>query len=224
MYQRRIGYWILLEVVEGGGWKGSYSELEEVVGRLEEEGEKRWREEKRKEKGKREGRNGGREWKEMGRLAREVLWEIEERKRREEGRGEEEEEDGEMITLHGMRKNLADEKKGREEERKRADEEKRKREESEQKAVEEKNRADEEKRKREELERRADEEKREMEERIRNLEQKMNERKYTTITSLDGLSISFPQSDGIKREGNTIIHHGSTSERNCFIGEEMTSV
>ena len=32
---------IVLEVVEGGGWKGSYSELEDVVGRLEEEGKKR---------------------------------------------------------------------------------------------------------------------------------------------------------------------------------------
>ena len=61
---------ILLEVVEGGGWKGSYEELEEVVGRLEEEGKKRWIE-KRGEKG---GRGGGREWKEMGRLAHSVGW------------------------------------------------------------------------------------------------------------------------------------------------------
>ena len=44
------------------------------------------------------------------------------------------------------------------------------------------------------------------------------------ITSLDGTTVTIPQSDGIKREGNTIIHHGSKSYRNCFIGGEMTSV
>ena len=45
-----------------------------------------------------------------------------------------------------------------------------------------------------------------------------------TITSLDGISVIFPKSDEIKREGNTIIHHGSNSYRNCFIGGEMISV
>ena len=35
---------IVLEMVEGGGWRGEYSELESVVGRLEEEGKKRWKE------------------------------------------------------------------------------------------------------------------------------------------------------------------------------------
>ena len=99
---------IVLEVVEGGGWKGSYSELEEVVGRLEEEGKKRWME-KRGEK----GRGGGREWKEMGRLAHEVGWAIEERRGREEGRGG----DGSMITLQEMKKNLEEEKKKVEEEK-----------------------------------------------------------------------------------------------------------
>ena len=48
--------------------------------------------------------------------------------------------------------------------------------------------------------------------------------KYPTITLLDELTVVFPQSDGIKREGNTIIHHGPTSWRNCFIGGVMTSV
>ena len=67
---------IVLEGVEGGGWRGGYEELEEVVGRLEEEGEREWRE--RKEK--REGKNGGREWKEMGRLTREVRYEREQRR------------------------------------------------------------------------------------------------------------------------------------------------
>ena len=137
---------IVLELVEGGGWRGSYSELEEVVGRLEEEGKKRWIE-KRGEK----GRGGRREWKEMGRLAHDVGWAIEERKMvSEEGRKG----DGEMISLRGMKKNLADEKKKVEEEKKRAEEEKKGREEErrmkeeEKRKREEENRADEEKRKR----------------------------------------------------------------------------
>ena len=41
------------------------------------------------------------------------------------------------------------------------------------------------------------------------------------ITSLDEIVVIFP---GIKREGNTIIHHRSNSYRNCFIGGVMTSV
>ena len=45
---------IVLEVVEGGMWKGGYEELEEVVGRLEEEGEKGWRERKKERKERRE--------------------------------------------------------------------------------------------------------------------------------------------------------------------------
>ena len=44
------------------------------------------------------------------------------------------------------------------------------------------------------------------------------------IRSLDGTSVIFPVEDDIKREGNTIIHHGSASFRNCFIGGVMTSV
>ena len=183
---------IVLEVVEGGGWKGSYEELEEVVGRLEKEGEKEWRERKgKKREGGGRGNKGGMEWREMGRLAREVGWAIEKRKR--EGEGEE----GEIITLEGMKKNLADEKK----------------------------KAEEEKRKREEERMRAEKEKRELEERIRNLEREVKEPESRLITSLDGTSVIFPQSDGIKREGNTIIHLGSSHlYRNCFIGGEMTSV
>ena len=45
------------------------------------------------------------------------------------------------------------------------------------------------------------------------------------ITSLDDTTVTFPQSDGIKRKRNTIVHHRSTnSNRNCFIGGVMTSV
>ena len=165
---------ILLEVVEGGGWKGKYEELEEVVGRLEEEGKKGWIS-KRREKGK----NCGREWKEMGRLAHEVGWAIEEKRGREEGR-----EDGSMVTLQGMKKNLEEEKvklkekdkqleeekmnlqaekiKIEEEKRKvieidrQLQEEKRRREMSDKKTEEETKRADEEKRMKEEEKKRAD--------------------------------------------------------------------
>ena len=168
---------IVLEVVEGGGWKGDMKELEEVVGRLEEEGKKRWKE-KRGEKGGR----GGIEWREMGRLAHEVGWAIEERKGMGEGRGG----DGEMLTLLGMKKKAEEKDKQLEEERKGREE---------------------------------------MEERVRNLEGLVDEMKYRPIASLDGTSVIFrPSTDGIKKEGNTITHHGSDSCRNCFIGGEMTSV
>ena len=218
---------IVLEMVEGGGWKGSYSELEEVVGRLEEEGKKEWIS-KRREK----GINSGREWKEMGRLAREIGWEIEKRKRMEgrEGRG------GDMITLHGMKKNLEEEKKGREAEKKRADEEQRMKEEEMKKVDEMKKGREEEKRKKEE----AETKNRELENRIERMRVEMEEMKKREdqqkkrkeeeekhsrpIRSLDGTSVVFTPNNGIKREGNTIIHHGPNRDRNCFIGGEMTSV
>ena len=44
------------------------------------------------------------------------------------------------------------------------------------------------------------------------------------ITSLDETSVIFREDDGIKREGNTIIHHGPHSVLNCFIGGVMESV
>ena len=45
------------------------------------------------------------------------------------------------------------------------------------------------------------------------------------ITSLNRISVIFtPNNDYIKREGNTIIHYGPDSDRNCFIGGVMTSV
>ena len=135
---------IVLEVVEGGMWKGGYEELEEVVGRLEEEGEKGWRERKKGRRGER-GRNGGMEWRKMGRLAREVGWGIEKRKRREEGRGGE----GEIISLCGIKKHLEEEKKKveekdkqLEEEKKRGDEEGRLKEEEKRKRIESENKAE----------------------------------------------------------------------------------
>ena len=168
------------------------------------------------------------EWREMGRLAHQVGWAIEKRKGMSEGTGR----DGSMITLQGMKKNLAEEKKGREEEKKGREEEKRLREESEKRADVEKRKKEEaerreaeEKWKREQSERGRAEEKKKMEERIRNLERMVEEMKSHRISSLDGTSVQFPQNDGIKREGNTLIHHGSSgSYRHCFIGGVMTSV
>ena len=116
---------------------------------------------------------------------------------------EEGKEDGDMIRLRGMKKNLEEEKKRREE-RKRMKEE--------------------EKRKKEEEQRRAEAEKHKMEERIKELEQLVDEMKTHSITSLDGVSLTFPQTDNIKREGNIITHTGSILYRNCFIGGVKTSV
>ena len=62
------------------------------------------------------------------------------------------------------------------------------------------------------------------EQRIKTLQRLVDQMKTHLITSLDGVSLTFPQSDGIKREGNIIIHHGSISFRNCFIAGVMTSV
>ena len=219
---------IVLEVVEGGGWKGSYSELEEVVWRLEEEGEKEWRERKK----------GGREWnewKEMGRLAHGVGWGIEKRKKMEGGGGGGQEYS--VISIGSVKKEMAEEKRLREESEKRANEEKKRADEEKRMKEEEKRGREEEKRKREVAER----EKKELEERLKRMNGEMEEKKkreeeernrkeeeekkkYRPITSLDRTSVIFPQTDNIKREGNTIIHHGPDySCRNCFIGGVMTS-
>ena len=182
---------IVLEVVEGGGWKGSYSELEEVVGRLEEEGKKR-----RTESNGAKGQHG---WKEMGRLAHEVGWAIEERKLRD-GRGG----DGEMITLQGMKKNLEEKDKQLEEEKKGREEEKRKKEESER-------------------------EKRGMEERIRSLEREVNETKrliemHPTINSLSHFNLYFSNSSNLTFQGNTITHVGSHTRDTCVFKEILEPV
>ena len=87
---------IVLEVVEGGGWKGGYEELEEVVSGLEEEGEKEWRDRKKKRRG------GWMDWREMGRLSHALVWEIERRKRIET---EGESESG-IVSLGQMQKKL----------------------------------------------------------------------------------------------------------------------
>ena len=208
---------VLLEVVERGGWKGGYEELEEVVGKLEEEGENAWRERNRKREGRGRESKAGLEWREMGRLAREVGWAIEERKCRERKGGE-----GSMITLQGMKKTLADEKKKVEEERRRADEEKRMKE-------EQKKRADDETRKREESERRAEEEKRKMEERIRNLERELDERKHVKepsrrIKSLSEFNLYLSNTSLMNVQGNTIVHTGINSQETCVFKDILEPV
>ena len=184
---------IVLDVVEGGGWKGKYEELEEVVNRLEEEGKKKWME-GRREKGK----NGGREWKEMGRLAHDVGWAIEERKMvSEEGRKG----DGEMISLRGMKKEAEEKDKQIEEEKKGREEEKRMKE-------EEKKRAD-----------RLEAELRELKERQKEEE----DRRSALVTSLQSLPYYATKDDSVTRNGNTL----SGSKSGCqssIIGPELKYV
>ena len=151
--------------------------------------------------------------------------------------------------LQEVTKRMEEEKNGREEEKRkreeaerRAEEEKKKVEEAEKKAEEErrrreeeKNRADEERRKREEAEAQMERMRREMEEMRKKISLPTQTPSATppitpiasaVITSLDGTSVTFtPNNDGIMREGNTIINHGSdVLNRNCFIGGEMRSV
>ena len=218
---------IVLEIVEGGGWRGSYSELEEVVGRLEEEGEKEWRERRKKKKrGGGGGGGGGMEWREMGRLAREVGWGIEEQKKKEEGRGG----DGKMISLRGMKKELEEEKKRADKSEKREQDEKRKREQSEKEREEEKRKKEEVEQKNRELEDRLEKMRLEIEEMQRKALQqppptaRASAVRLSQVTLLDGIMVTFPFPEGIKKEKNAIIHHGSNSWRYCFIGGIITSV
>ena len=165
-----------------------------------------------------EGEEEKREWEELSEKACMLVRMMEKMKNRREGK--------KSGTLKMMKKekeemeqNLEAERRGREEEKRKLEEEKKKREE-------------------------AEREKREAEERIEQLREEIEEIKkkrivhtpapsntppiassvISVITSLDGTSVTFPQTDSIKRERNTIVHHGFNSNRNCFIGGEMTSV
>ena len=204
---------ILLEVVEGQVWKGGYEELEEVVGRLEEEGKKEWRERKK------DGREGM-EWKEMGRLAREVGWAIEERKMEMEGEG------GKIVTLGRMKKELEEEKKGREEaergreeEKKRADEERMKVEQIHRELEEEKKGREEEKKRANKLE----SELRELKERPKEGRHSEEEKRYAPITSLQALPYYAPNDDEVTRNGNRLSGSKSNS-MSTIIGPQMESV
>ena len=202
---------LLNELVKGGVEIEEEEEMKEVLMELEEEGNKHVEEEMEGE-----GEEEMREWEELSEKACMLVRMMEKMKNRREGK--------KTATMkmskrkeEEMEKKVEQERRGREEERKRADEEKRMKE----------------------------EERRAFEERICRMEREMEEMKKrgvlhtpspsntppiipiasTVITSLDGTSVTFaPSNDGIKREGNTIIHHAHVSWRNCFIGGEMTSV
>ena len=51
-----------------------------------------------------------------------------------------------------------------------------------------------------------------------------DENVISVVTSLDALSVTFPQTDYIKREGNKIIHFGNAEYRHCFIGGGLRTV
>ena len=216
---------LLYELVKGGVKMREEEEMKEVLMELEEEGNEHVEE---GDKGEEEG--GGkewvkeeeeekREWEELSEKARSLVWVIESAEKRREGKKRES-----MKKIkeekEEMEKKIEEERRGREEERKRCDEAKKEKEELE--------------RKRREGEERIERMKKEIEELKKeggiSLPPPSNTPSTTAsglklITSLDETSVVFPQSDLIKREENTIIHHGrSMYVRNCFIGGVMTSV
>ena len=208
---------LLSELVKEGMEMREEEEMKEVLMELEEEGNKHVEEEI---EGEIEGEGEKREWEELSEKARNLVWVIEKMQNRREGK-----KSGTLKMMkkkaEEMEKKVEEERRGREEEKKRADEEARMKEE--------------EKKKREQAEERLERMKKEME--IMGKEGRLhtpapspsNTEPITPIassgiTSLDGISVLFPHSPGIKREGNTIIHHGSNSFQNCFIGGEMISV
>ena len=185
--------------------KGEEEEMKEVLMELEEEGNKHVEEEIEGEgENEEEEEEEKREWEELSEKARNLVWVIESTKARREGR--------KNMSLKRMKKEKEEEKKKREDLEKKVEEVERRR----RKATKKLKRM-----------------KMEMEEMRKEgvfYTQTSSDTPPTTpspsnvITSLDRTSVIFPQSDGIKREGNIIIHHGSSSYRNCFIGGEMRSV
>ena len=214
--EMRVGEKILLiellsELVKRGVEIVEEEEMKEVLMELEEEGNKHAEEEMEGEEKEEEKM----EWEELSERARNLVWVMEKMKNRREGK-----KTGTLKMMkkkeEDLEKRVEEERRGREEENKRADAEK--------KTIEE--------------------EKRRLEERIERMREEIEEMKrnstlYTqlpstipaitkdasdAITALDKISVTFPQPDNIRREGNTIIHQGYHSQRNCFVGGEMTSV
>ena len=209
---------LLNELVKGGMEivkKEEEEEMKEVLMELEEEMNKHVEEEIEGD-----GEEAKREWEELSEKACMLVRMMETMKNRREGK--------KNMSLKMMKKEKEEEKKKREEMEKKLEEEKKR-------ADEATKGRDEERRGREEAEARIERMKKEMEE-MRKQEgglytpapsntPPITPIASTVITSLDETSVIFtPSNDGIKREGNTIIHHGFKSNRNCFIGEEMTSV
>ena len=181
---------ILLEVLEEGEWEGDEEEMEIVLCELEEEGERRWKEEKKKgNKGRR--RN---EWREMGQLAREVEWALEKKKRR--GREGKEEEES-IVTLCGMQKKFQENEaiiKGESEEIKRKSEENRRQHDQLKRENEDlKKRNEEEKRKNEELNsnlERLTNTTRELERKVEEMLKEAEDKQNLSFSSLDILSFN----------------------------------
>ena len=169
---------------------------------MEEEGNKHVEEEIEVEEKEEEKR----EWEELSEKAQHLVWVIEKMKNRREGK--------KNVTWKMIQKE---------------------KEEMEKRVVEAERGREEEKKKREEAELKMERIKIELEE-MKKKEGVLHTQTpsntppitpnaFSVITSLDGTSVIFPEKDGIKREGNTIIPHGSKwAVRNCFIGGEMTSV
>ena len=202
--------------------------MKEVLMELEEEGNKHVEEEiegegegggeEEEEKEKKEEKK--REWEELSERARNLVWVLEKMKNRREGK-----KSGTWKMMkqkeEEMKKKVEEEKRLKEEANKKVEEEKKKRE-------EEKKRADEAEgniaKMREELE--------EMKkEGVLHTQTPSNTPPITpnassVITSLDApYVIIIPDDDGIKREGNLIIHDGFHEVGLCcFIGGYMRSV
>ena len=214
---------LLSELVKGGVEIGEEEEMKEVLMELEEEGNEHVEEEMEGEGEEKEEEK--REWEELSENALNLVWLMEAMKARREGRNN--------MTLKKMKKEREEMEKKIEEERRRREEEKRLKEEANKKVEEEK--------------KKREEKKKELEERICRMEREREELKKknevlhtppasdtppipplmaSVITSLDETSVIFtPNNYGITREGNAIIHHGQLcSNRNCFIGREITSV
>ena len=233
---------LMCELVKRGVELTREEEMKEVLMELEEEGNKHVEEEM-----SREGEEAKREWEELSERAHELVWVMEKMKNRREGKKSEtlkmmrEKEEEMEKKVEEMKRRVEEEKRRadeeqrmKEEEKKMKEEERRKREETEQKVEEERKRADEEHQKREEAEAKIST----MRLAIEKLEKehissppphsvtpptRVSKSISGPITLLDGTSVIIPQ-EGIRRDGNTIIHHGYASFRNCFIGGVMSSV
>ena len=203
---------VLNELVKGGveivGKEEEEEEMKEVLMELEEEGNKHVEEEMEGKEGGEKEEEAKREWEELSEKARNFVWVLEKMKNRREGKK------GGTLKMS-----------------------KRKEEEMEKKEAEMEKKVEEEKNKKEEAEQRN----RELEAQIERMKQEMEQMKKEStltvpkstdapissgpITSLDETSVTFPLTDGIKRDGNVILRTGADREdRNCFIGGPMTSV
>ena len=184
----------------------------EVVGVVE---ERQKREEEEEERG--EKREIGRELKESVDGLNDEIALFLLTARRNHVRGEKrEEEDGEKKRMREENERMKREIDGL----------KREKEEAERRENEEKRQKEEEMKKRVEAERREVEQRRMREEAENKLKAEMerNRMNIRPTQTLDIMGVKYKTSDGVKTEGNRIIHNGATSWETCVIGEKMKSV